>query len=150
DPSEGMALAFFEPREAPGRAGAATASRRAVKPARGLPITSLYARRARPGPVRCSPSNHPDCNVIMASQTKNKRKVVKSDAAAKGAAAEAGAEREHGPNGQVVDIPEHIELDVTFRSYPAARYTHDELGISDEQVLAMYRNMLLQRRFEER
>lgn len=34
--------------------------------------------------------------------------------------------------------------------YPAGAYGHEELGLSDDQVRAMYRNMLLQRRFEER
>lgn len=34
--------------------------------------------------------------------------------------------------------------------YPAGAHTHEELGLSDDQVRAMYRNMLLQRRFEER
>lgn len=71
---------------------------------------------------------------------------------AKGGAAEkaSGVERQERPNGQVVDVPEHLEVEATFRSYPAGQHTHDELGLSDEQVLDMYRNMLLQRRFEER
>ncbi len=37
-----------------------------------------------------------------------------------------------------------------FVDYPAGAYTHEELGISDDETRAMYRNMLLQRRFEER
>ncbi len=90
----------------------------------------------------------------MASQTKNKRNVSRKGAnpEAKGDAAEQqeGVERPQRPNGQVVDIPEHLELEVTFRTYPAGKYTHDELGLSKEQVVDMYRNMLLQRRFEER
>lgn len=37
-----------------------------------------------------------------------------------------------------------------FVDYPAGAYTHEELGLSGDDVRAMYRNMLLQRRFEER
>ncbi len=40
--------------------------------------------------------------------------------------------------------------DESFIRYPAGAYTHEELGFSGDQVHAMYRNMLLQRRFEER
>ena len=36
------------------------------------------------------------------------------------------------------------------RVYRQSGHTHDALGLSAEDVLAMYRNMLLQRRFEER
>jgi pyruvate dehydrogenase E1 component alpha subunit len=43
-----------------------------------------------------------------------------------------------------------VETKATFRTYQAPSYDHKELGLSDEQVLEMYRNMLLQRRFEER
>jgi pyruvate dehydrogenase E1 component alpha subunit len=53
-------------------------------------------------------------------------------------------------NGQPVVIPDTLKVEVTFRTYQAESYSHGELGLSDEQVLAMYRNMLLQRRFEER
>jgi len=42
------------------------------------------------------------------------------------------------------------DLNVSFNTYQAGAYTHKELGISEERVLAMYENMLLQRRFEER
>lgn len=52
---------------------------------------------------------------------------------------------------QTVDVPEEDETkEYTFSMYPADTYGHDELGLSDEKVVEMYRNMLLQRRFEER
>ena len=53
-------------------------------------------------------------------------------------------------NGQVVGVPEKQTFEVPFTTYPADAYTHEELGLSVEEVLDMYRNMLLQRRFEER
>lgn len=37
-----------------------------------------------------------------------------------------------------------------FRLYREGGHTHESLGLSPETLLAMYRNMLLQRRFEER
>ena len=37
-----------------------------------------------------------------------------------------------------------------FRRYEGGEHTHESLGLSAETVLDMYRNMLLQRRFEER
>ena len=42
------------------------------------------------------------------------------------------------------------KISVTFKGYGAGSYTHTELGLSDEKVLDMYQNMLLQRRFEQR
>lgn len=53
-------------------------------------------------------------------------------------------------NGQTVDVPESLGVEASFESYPAGEYRHDDLGLSDDNVRAMYRNMLLQRRFEER
>ena len=47
-------------------------------------------------------------------------------------------------------FPESIEVAVKFETYPVDRYEHEELGLSGETVEWMYRNMLLQRRFEER
>ena len=47
-------------------------------------------------------------------------------------------------------FPESIEVAVKFETYPVDRYGHEELGLSGETVEWMYRNMLLQRRFEER
>lgn len=48
------------------------------------------------------------------------------------------------------DFPSEIKIDVTFPTYAAGAYGHKELGLSEDDVMAMYRNMLLQRRFEER
>lgn len=49
------------------------------------------------------------------------------------------------------DFPDRpLKLELTFNVYPAGRYGHVELGLSTDDVLSMYRNMLLQRRFEER
>ena len=49
------------------------------------------------------------------------------------------------------DFPEEpIDLDQTFNVYPAGRFGHEELDLSADDVLSMYRSMLLQRRFEER
>jgi len=47
-------------------------------------------------------------------------------------------------------VPEKLTFSQDFDTYPAGKYTHKELGLSEDQVIAMYRNMLLQRRFEER
>ena len=45
-------------------------------------------------------------------------------------------------------VPTSLSLNVEFATYPAETYTHGELGLSVDDVLSMYRNMLLQRRFE--
>ena len=47
-------------------------------------------------------------------------------------------------------VPDSLSFSAEFDTYPAGKYGHPELGLSEDQVLAMYRNMLLQRRFEER
>ncbi len=52
-----------------------------------------------------------------------------------------------GRNGQV---PDRTVLEAEFAVYPAGRYSHTDLGLSEAEVVAMYENMLLQRRFEER
>ena len=52
---------------------------------------------------------------------------------------------------QSIDIPEGpIEETVSFDTYPAGQYGHEELGFEDDEVLDLLRNMLLQRRFENR
>ncbi|PSQ87579.1 MAG: pyruvate dehydrogenase (acetyl-transferring) E1 component subunit alpha [Bacteroidetes bacterium QS_4_64_154] len=52
---------------------------------------------------------------------------------------------------QSLDIPEGpIEETVSFDTYPADTYEHDALGFADEEVIGLLRNMLLQRRFENR
>lgn len=78
----------------------------------------------------------------MASETKSTRSRKRPADAGKG----------NGVAGIVPeDFPEKpIRLDMTFNVYPAGRFGHEELGLGADDVLAMYRNMLLQRRFEER
>lgn len=51
---------------------------------------------------------------------------------------------------QSVNVPDTSSQTYEFNTYPAGRFTHEELGFSAEHVVDMYRNMLLQRRFEER
>jgi len=79
----------------------------------------------------------------MASQTKQRvkkaRKMEDSDAPVAAPV-----------NGQDLDIPEDIKVMRTFKTFRAGEYNHSELGLSPKRVNAMYRNMLLQRRFEER
>ncbi len=53
-------------------------------------------------------------------------------------------------NGYSVDFANAPDLNVSFETYQPGVYTHQQLGLSEAQVMAMYRNMLLQRRFEER
>ncbi|MFQ5570911.1 MAG: pyruvate dehydrogenase (acetyl-transferring) E1 component subunit alpha [Rhodothermales bacterium] len=55
-----------------------------------------------------------------------------------------------GRDGRVIEEHEGITLNLSFRAYEADQFTHEDLGLSAERVLEMYRNMLLQRRFEER
>ena len=58
--------------------------------------------------------------------------------------------KETKSNGQVTPSPERHTIEVSFDTYLADAYTHEDLDLSTEDVLDMYRNMLLQRRFEER
>jgi len=52
---------------------------------------------------------------------------------------------------QSIDIPEGpIEETVSFDTYPAGRYDHEELDFEDDEVLDLLHNMLQQRRFENR
>ncbi len=53
-------------------------------------------------------------------------------------------------NGFDVDFPSAPDMTISFETYHPGAFTHKELGLSEEQVMDMYRNMLLQRRFEER
>ncbi len=53
-------------------------------------------------------------------------------------------------NGQPEASYDTIEAKLTFRHYPGDRFSHESLGLSVEEVGDIYRNMLLQRRFEER
>lgn len=79
----------------------------------------------------------------MAKQTK-KTSTRKSTSRRKPAAKAAPA------NEQNNVVPDSLSFSAEFDTYPAGKYGHKELGLSEDQVLAMYRNMLLQRRFEER
>lgn len=53
-------------------------------------------------------------------------------------------------NGQTEASFDSIETRLTFRNYPGDRFTHLDLGLGVEDLKDIYRNMLLQRRFEER
>lgn len=64
----------------------------------------------------------------------------------KDAAAQATAEKAQ-TNGQ---MPNGLKVEVTFGRYWDEKHDHEALGFSTEDVLGMYENMLLQRRFEER
>jgi len=48
------------------------------------------------------------------------------------------------------NLPEEIKIDITFPVYAAGAYGHTDVDIDEDTVMSMYRNMLLQRRFEER
>jgi pyruvate dehydrogenase E1 component alpha subunit len=86
----------------------------------------------------------------MANETKEKQKkdASKDEAAAK--AASNGAV-DHAPwTTQSIDIPDSSSETYEFQTYPVGAFTHDDLDLSDDEVVEMYRSMMLQRRFEER
>ncbi|MGB1376175.1 MAG: pyruvate dehydrogenase (acetyl-transferring) E1 component subunit alpha [Rhodothermales bacterium] len=76
------------------------------------------------------------------NKTSTRRAAPKRKPAAKKPAA--------GKNVEQNVVPDSLSLTQEFDTYPAGKYTHTDLGLSEDQVIAMYRNMLLQRRFEER
>lgn len=80
----------------------------------------------------------------MAKETKEKQK-KDAEASSNGTPAD-GAPW----TSQSIDIPSESSETVEFSTYPAGTFTHDEVGLSDDEIVEMYRNMLLQRRFEER
>lgn len=84
----------------------------------------------------------------MAKQT---RKTSSKNAPAKKTAkpSNGNASNRKASNG-VHEVPSSLSVNVSFDTYPSGVYTHEDLGLTEDQVLAMYRNMLLQRRFEER
>ena len=88
----------------------------------------------------------------MASQTgkKTEKKTTKRAPSSNRTRKPKSASGSNGINGQAVEFAEAQGLEVTFGTYPPSSYSHKELDLSEEQILAMYRNMLLQRRFEER
>jgi pyruvate dehydrogenase E1 component alpha subunit len=87
-----------------------------------------------------------------ASGKRKKNEEFQEQAMAKGKDAEMSAGIERDPvNGQdEIRIPDKIEVKLHFGTYQADSYTHKDIKASKEQVIEMYRNMLLQRRFEER
>jgi pyruvate dehydrogenase E1 component alpha subunit len=88
----------------------------------------------------------------MAKETKEKQKDSASDDAAASEGSTNGASQGGSTpwTSQTIDIPEESSETYEFKTYPAGTFTHDELGFSEDEVVEMYRNMLLQRRFEER
>ena len=93
----------------------------------------------------------------MASETKKKNQDAEATRAEAATAeeqpradVEGDGQSGEAPRAQAVEVPETITYELSFETYPADVYGHDELGLTDEDVRAMYRNMLLQRRFEER
>jgi pyruvate dehydrogenase E1 component alpha subunit len=94
-------------------------------------------------PAVASAHYSPSIN-LNSDMAKSRQK--KSDAGT-GASARSARKKE---NGQAVDVPESISHSYESRTFRAGEYTHDQLGLEPEDLRAMYRNMLLQRRFEER
>lgn len=82
------------------------------------------------------------------AETKNKKKTSEGDKN-KGIGSDK-VDKASQANGRHVDIPESLDFDRSIETYQSGDYTHEDLGLSEDQVLAMYRDMLLQRRFEER
>ena len=89
----------------------------------------------------------------MANETKKApRKAAaksKSDGANGSAKKKADAKKNPAPipaHTAPQDLPEGAD----FRMYTEGGHTHESLGLSADDLHAMYRNMLLQRRFEER
>ncbi|PSQ95864.1 MAG: pyruvate dehydrogenase (acetyl-transferring) E1 component subunit alpha [Bacteroidetes bacterium SW_9_63_38] len=64
---------------------------------------------------------------------------------------ESEASRQHPWTEQSIDIPDGpIEETLSFETYPADQFEHDELGFDDDEAFDLLRSMLLQRRFENR
>ena len=78
----------------------------------------------------------------MASETKKKS----TKRTTKGT----GSTAKNGVDGHKMNFAVAEDMTVSFNTYQAEAYSHTDLGLSEEQLLAMYENMLLQRRFEER
>lgn len=52
---------------------------------------------------------------------------------------------------QSIAIPSGpITAEYNFNTYPADAYTHEDIGADEDELLEMFRSMMLQRRFEER
>ncbi len=84
----------------------------------------------------------------MANETKKapRKRAAKGKNDASATASEAKKDNGRLPTGPPKDAPEGAD----FRFYTEGGHTHESLGLSEDDLLAMYRSMLLQRRFEER
>ena len=71
---------------------------------------------------------------------------TKKTSATKASTGKAPAPKAAGRNGAASFTPDTPDV----RVYRRSGHTHESLGLSADDVVAMYRNMLLQRRFEER
>ena len=79
-----------------------------------------------------------------ATQTADQNALTRSQRAVKGDGAKGGAR-----NG-AASAEGTVRVEVTFKTYAPGAYRHEDLGLSADDLHAMYRGMLLQRRFEER
>lgn len=88
----------------------------------------------------------------MATNTGKNNPQDNATVEAKNAAAEkvASEPRPEGLEGEPIEVPETLSVEVSFTTYQAETHNHKALGLKDDQLLDMYRNMMLQRRFEER
>ncbi len=95
-------------------------------------------------------SNHPNQSGMANEIQRNKTKSKRSAKTSKSTATRTRASKTRAPASTNANFPDEINISLTFETYPAGKYTHGDVGLSDHQVLSMYQNMLLQRRFEER
>ena len=88
----------------------------------------------------------------MASQAQKKtdKKTTKRTSSSRSATKKQTVGSSNGMNRSDASLPKPEELRISFGYYPASAYTHTALGLSADDVMDMYSNMLLQRRFEER
>src|SRR5690606_39131330 len=94
----------------------------------------------------------PQQDFPMANETKKapRKRAAKTKNGANGSA-ETKADAKKNPAPLPTDAaPERFPEGADFRMYTGGGHTHESLGLSADDLHAMYRNMLLQRRFEER
>jgi len=86
----------------------------------------------------------------MANETKKAPR--KRSTKGKGGASKQTSKDTKPDNGTlpIAPPPEEAPEGADFRFYTAGGHTHESLGLSEDDLHAMYRSMLLQRRFEER
>src|SRR6056297_850238 len=103
---------------------------------------------AAPSSRRVAPFIHP--HAPMANETKKAPR--KRSAKGKGGASKQTSKDTKPDNGTlpIAPPPEDAPEGADFRFYTAGGHTHESLGLSEDDLHAMYRSMLLQRRFEER